>query len=551
MSDDPSLLLDPGLHGDPHAAAGPYPSGPNSHDGAGETRQGSHIAAATDVAEYIEGLVITQGDFAGRPFELLPYQRTFLEEALAPDVEEAALSVGRGNGKSGLVAAIGCAALNGPLARPRGEVICVASSFTQARILFEDCLAFLRAKIDRYPNQWRVQDSSNIASIEYRPLGARLRALGADPRRLHGARPVLVLLDEPAQQIPSQARAIYGALRTALGKQSGARLIAFGTKSSDPDHYFSGLLNGGADVAHVYSAGDYDAALDVESVRAANPAYDHWPTLARTIDREMDRAALDSTLQTGFRAYRLNVGDAGVGRDLLLDSTTYEAIEVPAAELPDRRGDHILALDLSSGFAMTAACACWPESGRVEILAAFPRVPTLAERGERDSCGEAYERMARDGDLICLGDRIVDVEAFLRACLERWEMPAQVVGDRWRFSELAQAMEAVGIPPALYEPRGQGFRDGQQDVSDFRAAAVSRAVRVPKSFALRHAMASASVVSDPSGNWKISKKHRASPNVRHVGRDDLAVALCMGVAAAARIARAAPLAPSMAGHGAL
>ena len=66
---------------------------------------------ATQTIRYIETLTIGQGRLAGQPFTVLPWQRRFLHGALAPDVAEAALSLGRGGGKSTLIAAIGCAAL--------------------------------------------------------------------------------------------------------------------------------------------------------------------------------------------------------------------------------------------------------------------------------------------------------------------------------------------------------------------------------------------------------------------------------------------------------
>ena len=81
-------------------------------------------------------------------------------------VRGAALSVARGNGKSALVAGIACAAVDGPLAQARGEVVCVASAFGQARIVFEHVLAFMRDRMNAEPKRWRIQDSANLAVVE-------------------------------------------------------------------------------------------------------------------------------------------------------------------------------------------------------------------------------------------------------------------------------------------------------------------------------------------------------------------------------------------------
>ena len=80
---------------------------------------------AAALIRWIGQLPVTQGDGTGSPFPVLPWERRFLQGAFAPDVETAALSIGRGNGKTALVAAVGAAALEGPIAAPRAETIIV------------------------------------------------------------------------------------------------------------------------------------------------------------------------------------------------------------------------------------------------------------------------------------------------------------------------------------------------------------------------------------------------------------------------------------------
>ncbi len=45
---------------------------------------------------------------------------------------------------------------------------------------------------------------------------------------------------------------MYAALLTAMGKIPGARMVAFGTRPADPDHWFGKLLAGGAAYAQVH-----------------------------------------------------------------------------------------------------------------------------------------------------------------------------------------------------------------------------------------------------------------------------------------------------------
>ena len=170
-----------------------------------------------DLIHYLGSLQVTQGRLAGGPFQVLHWEKQFCRGAFKPGVQTAALSVARGNGKSTLVAGIACAALNGPLAVPRGETLIVASSFGQARIAFEHVLAFLGEGV-KNKKVWRLWDSAQVARIEYRPTGAMVQCIGSDPRRAMGHAPTLVLADEPSSWENSKAERMVAALRTAAGQ---------------------------------------------------------------------------------------------------------------------------------------------------------------------------------------------------------------------------------------------------------------------------------------------------------------------------------------------
>ena len=191
---------------------------------------------------------------------------------LAPGVREAALSVGRGNGKSTIVAGLAVSALRGALVVPRGEVTCVASSFDQSRIVFDHVLAFMDGEIGRDRERWRKEDSANRAILTDRHTGARVRCLGSDPRRAHGGASALVLADEPAQWESSKSERMLAALLTSLGKVPGSRLIALGTRSDRPGHWFSRMLAGGADFALTYAARPNDPPFQRRTWQRANPS---------------------------------------------------------------------------------------------------------------------------------------------------------------------------------------------------------------------------------------------------------------------------------------
>ena len=381
------------------------------------------------LTDYIEGLTITQGAGAGSLIRLLPWQRRFLRGAFAVE-GDAALSVARGNGKSTIVAAIACAVVDGPLRQPRAEVVCVASSFSQGRIIFEHCLAFLDSVGHDLSDRklWRVQDSANIATIEHRATGARVRCIGSDPKRAHGLAPVLVLADEPSQWEPARRDSMLAALVTAMGKHDDSRLIALGTRPASEDHFYSKMLDGGADYAQSHHASESDPPFRLRTWRKANPSLPAMPSLAKRIRKEAGAARRDPSMLASFRALRLNMGTDDTAQSTLLDAGTWKRITGDV----ERSGRCVWGLDLGQSEAMSACAAFWPASGRLEVLASFPTVPGLAERGNQDGVAGLYVQMMNRGELVVTGGEATDIGEFLDLARERFGEPSAIAADMWR-----------------------------------------------------------------------------------------------------------------------
>ncbi len=483
------------------------------------------------LADYIGGLTVPEGPGAGEPFNVLRWERRFLRgfEGCSGDV---AMSLARGNGKTGLVAGIACAVADpeGPLHGPKFEVVVAASSFSQGRIVFEDCQAILRDKNGLHRREWRVHDSDNKALIQHRESKARIRCIGSDPRRAHGARPRLVIADEPAQWERGKSDKMLAALRTGMGKIPGSRLIAIGTRPKGSEHWFQKMLEpGGCDFSLCYAAGKDDPPLRWSTVRKANPSLPIMPDLAARIRKEMGEARRDPSLLPSFEALRLNKGTSDVSESVLLDAGVWESIEAPE---PERRGAYVLGVDLGTTSAMSAAAAYFIETGALDCFAVFPERPDLSERGRLDGVGGLYHDMARRGELYRAGAFVSDVTYLMAEALRRWGRPVCIVSDRWREGELRQALTDARFPLADLSLRGQGFKDGAEDVRGFRKACLAGHVRPVRSLLLRSAMSEARTVSDPAGNEKLSKNTEGGR--RHHARDDAAAASILAVAEGVR-----------------
>jgi phage terminase large subunit-like protein len=173
-------------------------------------------------AEGLEALT----ERVGLPLE--PFQRVIAGALTGPE-HETVILLPRGQGKTSLVAAL---ALNHLATTPNAAVYCAAASREQARILFEAA--------DRYAH--RLDDVHVVhRHLELRwcddpdapkVFSRHLRVLAADAPRLHGLTPSLAVVDELHAHRDDE---VYLALKTAVLKTPGARLVVISTAGAGAD----------------------------------------------------------------------------------------------------------------------------------------------------------------------------------------------------------------------------------------------------------------------------------------------------------------------------
>ena len=475
---------------------------------------------------------IGDGDLEGEPFRLYPAQKRFIRGAMGEKVLVASWSTARGGGKSGTASALALNTLipDCELHRAGGESVLIASSFAQARITFDSVLRSLELMDLR--DEYRVLDQQNLAVILHRETRARLRVAGCDNRRAHGWRVNLLIADEPAQWGP-RGSALQSALLTSLGKRKGSRAIYIGTRPASDLHFYSKLLS--ADDASRYSqvhASPKDAgSFNWKAVQSANPGMKYGLPDPDVVKAELRLAKKDPSLMASFRSLRMNQGTSDVLQSSLLEAESWRGIE--RDELPGRCGRMVLGLDFGSGLAMSAAAAFWPDTGRLEVMAAFPSMPSLEDRASADGADPGlYREMADAGDLVCLGAKIVPVRGFLERAQSRFGTPAVSVLDRWRSAEVQDAA-AQGFQLGALVFRGMGWKDGAEDVRLFRCAVVDGRVSVKPSLLMRSAISEARVSSDAAGNEKLAKLTEGGR--RSFAKDDAVAAAILAIAEGERI----------------
>src|SRR5262245_13119523 len=163
------------------------------------------LSPAAKVIAFIETLPVTSGPLAGSLFKLRPWQKRFIRAVYKTDkggsriVRTAVLSMGRGNGKTTLAAALALSHLVGPEAESRGEVCSAANDRFQAGRIHAEMTAI----IERVP--WLARRvtirrfTKELEDIGAGGTGSAYCALSSDAPRTHGLASSFIVYDELGQ----------------------------------------------------------------------------------------------------------------------------------------------------------------------------------------------------------------------------------------------------------------------------------------------------------------------------------------------------------------
>ena len=242
--------------------------------------------------------------------KLAGFQKRFLARAVAADVDTAALSIPRGNGKSWLAAHIltRCLTPGDALYVPGAEYLLCAASIEQARIVFR----FARADLEP-GGGYRFMDSTTRIGAVHLETNTRLRVLSSNGKTSMGVVncPILVA-DEPGSWEVNGGQLMWDAIATAQGKPgSPLRVIIIGTLAPAESGWWHDLVDDGS------RGSTYVQALRGKLDPDDELWWTRWPEIARCnplsrIDanfrrkllEERDAALKDSRLKARFLSYR-------------------------------------------------------------------------------------------------------------------------------------------------------------------------------------------------------------------------------------------------------
>ena len=462
------------------------------------------MPAEERMLSFLGTLPIVSGLKAGELMELIEFQEQFVRAVYGPVNDDgdrlvrlAALSVARGNGKSGLLAGLGLGHLLGPMIEPYGECYAAALDREQAGVLYR----MTRAIIEAVP--WmaaRVNIKDWHKEIIDEESGSLWRALTSDARKAHGLAPSFWIADEVAQW---KSRELWDNLATGMSKRKAALGVTISTQPPDDIHFFAEFLDGVHDATtyvQVHAAPEDCALDDEDALRAANPAMGTFLNEAQLKDAAA-RAIRSPSFQPAFRNLHLNQRVDANAR--FISPADWEANGEPfnPAELEGKRCYG--GLDLSSTRDLTALSLWFPDEGKLLTWHWVPR-DTIGERVERDRV--PYDRWADEGWIVTTPGRATDRLAIALQLAEiRQAYDVQSIAfDRWRYEDLGKLLsdEGITLPMTQFVP---GFKSYAGAVDAFERALLDGKMQHNSNPVMAWQASNIIVETDPAGNRKPTK----------------------------------------------
>lgn len=533
-------------------------------------------AADGAVAFFPRHLRHTEGEWAGRPFLLAPWQEHDIVRPLFGWKREGGsrryrvcdVWVPRKNGKTELAAGILLLMLIGD-GEFAGQVYAMGVKEKQAKLVFNKAAVMVAMS----PDLSAMLDCFNT-SIFCSELMASILPLAGEPKGSHGMSMSGLVGDEMHEWREAAER-----LYTFVHQSSGARrqplefrISTFGEMTGygyGEWQYDERLLAGEVDdperLVVAYRAGADDDWTDPATWAKANPNYPVSPK-HEYLEAECRRAQELPRAENDFKRYHLNIWTEQDVRWLPMDK--WDACGHPeflpqgrAAEQPDGQPDRAsppkpaviqrtndrwrrlheglagryatAGLDLSATTDLTALVWMFPpldargridEAGRWTVLPRFfLPAERIAEAARRDRV--PYDEWVRIGALTATPGNVVDYD-FVKSTLfqdAQTFRPGPIAIDRWNATQIAVEIAAEGLNAEMF---GQGFASMSAPSKELERLVLDTRLDHGGHPVLRWCAQNVSVATDPAGNIKPNRENK------RVQRIDGIVAAVMGLGVA-------------------
>ena len=471
--------------------------------------------AADYAVNFIQCLSHTKGTWAGKPFDLIPWQEQIIRDIfgiLKPNgyrqFNTAYIEIPKKQGKSELAAAVALLLTCGD-GEERAEVYGCAADRQQASIVFEVAADMIRmcpalAK--------RCKILSATKRIIYIPTNSFYQVLSAEAYSKHGFNIHGVVFDElhtqPNRKLfdvmtkgsgDARMQPLYFLITTA---GTDTKSICYETHQKAKD-ILAGRKVDPTFYPVIYGADEGDDWTDPDVWRKANPS------LGITVGLDKVRAACESarqnpTEENSFRQLRLNQWVKQAVRWMPMEKWDLCSGDVKDEDLEGRvcYGG----LDLSSTTDITAFVLVFPPEGDDDryIVKPWFWIPeeNVDLRVRRDHV--PYDIWERQGFLKTTEGNVVHygfIESFIEELGEKYNI-REIAFDRWGAVQMSQNLEGMGFTVV---PFGQGFSSMSAPTKEFYRLLMEGKVIHGGNPVLRWMAGNVVIDTDPAGNIKVTK----------------------------------------------
>lgn len=466
--------------------------------------------------DFIECLTHTKGQWAGKPFKLLPWQEEIIRDlfgVMKPNgyrqFNTAYVEIPKKQGKSELAAAIALLLTCGD-GEQRAEVYGCAADRQQASIVFEVAADMVRMcpALNK-----RVKILASQKRIVYYPTNSFYQVLSAEAYSKHGFNISGVIFDElhtqPNRKLydvmtkgsgDARTQPLYFLITTA-GNDTNTIGYEIHQKAED---ILEGRKSDSTFYPVIYGAKEDEDWTDPEVWKKVNPS------LGVTVAMEKVQVACDQAKQNpaeenAFRQLRLNQWVKQAIRWMPMDK--WDACAYPVN--PDQLKGRICygGLDLSSTTDITAFVLVFPpqdEDDKYVILPYF-WIPeeNVALRTNRDHVH--YESWVKQGYLLTTEGNVVHygyIEEFIDELGKQYQIH-EIAFDRWGAIQMTQNLEGMGYTVV---PFGQGFKDMSPPTKELMKLTLEGKIAHGGHPVLRWMADNIYIRKDPAGNIKPDKE---------------------------------------------
>ena len=486
---------------------------------------------------FADVLKLNGGDFEGKPFELLPWQKFVVGSLFGwkgidgyRRFRVAYVETAKGSGKSPLAAGIG---MKGLVAdnEPRAEVYSAATKKDQAMILFRDAVAMVDQSPELSKRLTKSGTGERCWNLAYVAQGAFFRPISSDDGQ-SGPRPHIGLIDELHEHKTNTV----------------VEMMRAGTKSRRQALIFMITNAGHNRMGPCWSYHEYGAKVAAGEVEddaffpfvcgldeLDDPFSDEscWPKANPSL-QDADLPGMKYIREQVVEAKGMPSKEAIVRRLNFCQWTDAESPWISGEvwrgaqrdfDWQDLRGRRAVAgLDLSSTTDLTGLVFLVEpiEAGEPWLLVPFAWLPDVELQRKADTDRVPYIQWKAEGYLDTTPGRAISKRVILQklsAMCDFFEIVA-VGYDRWRIEDLMALAADDGISLPEMKPVGQGYKDFSPALETFERMLLNGEIAHAGHKVLDWCMSNAVIEQDGAENRKLSKE-------KATGRIDLAVAAVM------------------------